>query len=240
LEDQGFGASRVNFEDDKVRVDDDMMFDRNTLLMEATGELELEATEDPEHPELAQKGYRYTRVAPKSMCFAFAAGVSAAWKDAFRRAFTAWTNVGACVRLSECGAQTTITVGEAGTAADGTPAAAIADYPRYISPLGTFQGQYIIIDTSVAKSTNTTFMRRTALHELGHSIGMTHPRDGALITGTQSSTSGCNTGGCIASYPTVMDYNFATTSLSADDQLSLRKLYPKSVVRGSVTPVCIW
>lgn len=228
---QGFELARVRFDGDEIRVDDDMVFDRRSILALAQTNAEADAAE-----ELAEKGYWHagSPVAPGSaFCFTFAASVSSSWRDAFRYGAAQWNASGAqCLRLAECeaagnGGLITISVGDAGTSATGGQAGARATFPTWLRNIGPRVGNSIVIDTSVQGTADTSFQRNTAMHELGHTLGFTHPRNGTFIAGSSSSTTGCGPGGCTASYPTVMDYNYVETTTSSDDRLVARNRYKK-------------
>jgi hypothetical protein len=228
----GFDLSKVVFEEELVRLEEDSSTTRAALLYA----IELDS-------EYTEKAYWYSVLDARShtpvnkltnagrIQYHFDSSVSEAWRAQFRSAANAWSAASDCLRMTECPTCTLTTqsqnvifiqVGEAGVASDGSPAGARGSFPAVTRTAGVLVGHATIIDFDVANSTNATYMLRTALHELGHNIGLTHPNDGhVLIPGTAASSTGC----CISTYPTVMDYSNGPAALQPDDLTAIRLLY---------------
>lgn len=72
----------------------------------------------------------------------------------------------------------------------------------------------------------------TALHELGHSLGFSHPWRGVRIAGTATNNGSLVNGPqecCLASYETIMDYA-GDTQLSADDVKAVGVRFKKQLI----------
>jgi hypothetical protein len=234
---RGFDLTAVRIVGDEVRVDDDMLLSRRSILDESY-ELDRLAELEP----VIQKGYwnSGSPIAPGSTFhFRFDSRVPTSWRDAFRYAGAQWTAAGAeCLTVIEgpgtSAGVITISIGEAGTSATGSPAGAVASFPTYNTHVGSRIGRSIVLDFSVEFSSNTAGMRYLAMHELGHTLGFAHPRAGTLIPQTSSSSTTCGSGGCTASYATVMDYDSSDTTTTADDRNSARRRY-KKYTQGRLT-----
>jgi hypothetical protein len=178
----------------------------------------------PSGPGSAANGkYRFTSQVPET------------WRSAFRAAFQQWSNAFSndCVKFTEgTGAvsQITIGVGNLGNADDDRPAEAQGEYPLARRGLPFVVGPNITINTAFVGEADAGWRLHTALHEIGHNLGFTHPwaGQGTVIPGTARSSTGC----CSASYFTVMDY-FGDEVLSNDDTTALGLVFAKRGPRSS-------
>lgn len=230
---------QIEIRNDRVFVDSDAFFDKQALLDE------IALVGFDAGPGQSLQGYFYnsnlkTNMSPRAekVFYSFSAAVPETWRASFRAAAAAWGAASAsdCVGFQEgtgsAGqSQIKIGVGEAGTAANGGPAAAVASFPisfsiPHVISQRILTGSSITIDTGSVGLASESARLGVAVHELGHTLGFTHPWDGTLIAGsTKNGNSSC----CSATYTTVMDYR-GTTALSSDDLVSLAKRFKKQSV----------
>lgn len=247
------GYSEVRIRGAEVWVEEDAYYDKEELLNEIDI-VGFEAT-----PGQTPQGYYYfvQNVLNHTQAYhqpraattfvRFDANVPEPWRQAFRQAMALWGNASStdCVGFREGtgptgSSQITVTVAEAGTADDGGPAGAVAKLPT-LYRASTILSYYIVgssikVDPSVTGWTDTSAMRRLALHEMGHTLGFKHPWKGSQIQGTARNANGdaC----CTGSYASVMDYSGTPTVPSADDVASLAVVFKKKDVLdrfGNVT-----
>jgi hypothetical protein len=226
----GFEPSTIRIKGDRVIADGDGLFSKAELLDE------IESTGFSLAPTQMPQGYWYGNGtaspawAASDGTFSFSASVPEAWRAAFRPAFGRWSAASGsdCVTFHEAGAGVygiNITVADCGIADDGFPAEACSGYPKWLTQKGVSHfrlGQIQIDDGSVGEP-SSDWRIHTAMHEIGHALGFSHPWQGYRISGTATNTAGC----CSASYYTVMDY-YGDTTLSSDDLLSLSKKFSKT------------
>lgn len=208
---RGFDVSDAFFFEESVVVEGDMKFSVRDLI-------DTEAT--------VEKGYKYHplwSLGAANIKLKIAASVPAVWKSAFRVAAAHWSNAewaGRDIRLniSESNTGPTINIGGMDLAAIlKKPCTwAMADFPSGVPGLYTTPGDAVVVNTGLnCGCTNTTISltaaAATAIHELGHTLGMAHPQDpvGSHVPNTFVNTNPSN---MQPSYDTIMAGNSAVCS----------------------------
>lgn len=226
---RGFTRSSISFRDEFVFAGGDRVFFKDELLDD------IEQSGFSLGPASKPQGYWYVSgvAAPAWAAstgkYSFSASVPETWRAAFRTAFSRWSAASGsdCVSFSEGPAGVYgINIGVMGCplADDGGPSEACASDPKLIVQKGAQHirlGQ-IWVDTAFVNESSSDWRIHTAMHEIGHALGFSHPWEGSHLSGTAVNSSGC----CSANYFTVMDY-YGDTVLSADDVVSLSKRFTK-------------
>lgn len=224
LADRGFDTSSLQFEGDEVIVEGGIAVQRAVLLDAA----------NPEVPELVEKGYFNSQNAlfsGKSIKVAFAGVVSDAWKKAFNDAAKEWNKQVPRFSQPGPGSAGTITV-QMGVDGQLVSSPAKANFPpnRTININPNFRSNDC--PNQNIEQVSATVKLATAVHEMGHTLGFTHPfaNQGVRITGTAQNTvtGSCSGTGCV-SYSTVMlgrGCLASLTTLTNDDKLSAATKYP--------------
>lgn len=239
LQRMGLDTSSVEYLPEReVRVEGDMVFDVDTLMdMAAEASEEVEGFELDE--ETTEKGYywsitsnrlgSYARVPSGSVSMTFSSDVPDVWRTAFRDAAAAWSNSNPCISIREGGSGYPLNIQMSST----ITAIADAKLPKARTSRGVAVGYNPGDRIRVSTLTflfSTNQRAYTALHEMGHTLGYMHPREGTHIAGTSSGTS----------YASVMSTPLPSsprTTLSSDDITSRNKLFKQGYVTSGRTRV---
>jgi hypothetical protein len=190
--------------------------------------------------EPVEKGYwfgskvggQYTSRVTRPIRLVFAANVPTAWRTAFNNAAAEW-NAAQCVTYTSVigGNTTTTTVNMVDLGAKANGVYAQAPYPSFINgQTPAYQaGQFVNINSTYGcasgscaiNNLSASLKEQVALHELGHTLGFTHPQVGTFLTGTPNGA-------------TVMVASFGEpgiANLTTDDVSSRDRVY--KLVQGS-------
>jgi hypothetical protein len=214
----GVPASEIQFEGDNVRVQGDVIITGKQL----AAVMSAPATAGG---ELAEKGYTYGTLLGQArppvdlLSFHFDSNVPQRVRDAVYRAAAEWSTTSTCIRVysDDFYYPAKITYEP-----DPTGHAGITN-PHYLSEGSIlFNSDWLEGTGSFASDGPATdaSLYHTALHEMGHLIGLAHPSLYQYVPGTQTSSPTCghNGGGCKGSYPTVMDEDVEEQELTPDDR----------------------
>lgn len=232
LEQRGFDATTVRFEQHEVRVEGDIIFDRTELLAEAA--------------ELVEKGY--TRITPKTVngkkIYGFAGGacvyhsraqLGAAWSDALAYAVGKWREQGVTIQMggqpvdNRCLLPTSLQVtkvdlGDRFIYADATYGTANGFGNRLRINSGFWMNTGESATNARCENTKSDDLplnvkRMILMHELGHTMTMAHPNEFNHISGTASGSD----------YNTVMLSGcLGRTELGSDDKASIKRLMERN------------
>jgi hypothetical protein len=212
----GVPASELQFEGENVRIQGDVII---------TGKQLAAAMATPPAAELAEKGYTYGTILGQArppvdlLTFQFDANTPQRVRNAVYRAAEEWSTTSTCIHVyrTDLRYPAKINYGP-----DPTNHAGITN-PHYLEEGSILFNSDWIEGTGIfapdGPATDAS-LYHTALHEMGHLIGLAHPSLYQHVPGTETSspTCGSNGGGCMASYATVMDYVGEEQELTADDR----------------------
>jgi hypothetical protein len=248
FEKAGIRASDLEFEGDNVRVQGDVIITRKQLeaAMASTGTPGADGGAG-----LSPKGYAYGTILGQprppvdKLSFHFDANVPEKIRTALRQAAAEWDSSAVCVRMVK---EDSLYPAKIAFGPDPTNHAASTS-PHYLEEGRIYFNSDWVQGTGIfagAGPASEASLYHTALHEMGHLIGIAHPSQYNHVPGTATTgpTCGSNGGGCLASYPTVMDYDTKVEDeephLTPDDRATADELQKPLFVGGFCPPCFPW
>jgi Met-zincin len=216
---QGIHPDDVEFRGEDVVIEGDFILTRARILAGLAGRAASQADADDE--ALVLKGYRYRGLRPSvsPIGVRIPANVPLLVRHAVQSAARTWSDITGCIKIHDF-------------------ATGGIDLPFVYFAYGTVQGQAqppdsnglpqgMGINRNWVESENPSIEKLThvAMHEMGHALGFTHPREGSHIHTTNTYKKVCGVNGQRPAYPTVMDYCNDEGHPTADDRKSLQLVY---------------